>query len=410
MRKNIVLGLDIGSINIHGVIAGIHQDTGRIEIIASHSEPSQGIRRGVVVEPNELTETIEKALATLKKRADVSISDAYITISGSHIETKTSKGVVAISRADGEVDDGDIKRVIEAAETFSLPKNREIIHTVPQDFAVDKETGIENPKGMTGVRLELNALIIEAFKPHIKNLSECLDKAGVKKAGLVFSPLASAKACLTRRQRELGVVVIDLGGATTDIAVYEENLIRHAAVLPIGSTHITNDLAIAFKIPVDLAEALKIKFGSALEKQIPKTEKIDFKKFGIDENKIDRVEVAKVIEARVKEIMELVNKELKNINREKMLPAGAVLVGGGAKLSHLVEATKEELGLPGQIGYPIEVEGLIDNVNNPSFAAAVGLIKWSKEFHQKGRSFGKIDKPYQKYLGKTKEFLKNLIP
>jgi cell division protein FtsA len=410
MRKNIIIGLDIGSFNIHAIVAGIYQDTGRIEIITSYVAPSRGIRRGVVVEPQELVEALESVVAVINKKTDFSISNAYVTVSGSHIETKTSKGVIAISRADGEVSDEDIKRVAETAETFSMPKNREIIHVVPQDYAVDKEMGIENPKGMTGVRLELNALIIEAFKPHIKNLNECLEKAGIRNEGFVFSPLASAVACLSRRQKELGVVIVDFGGATTDIAIYEENLIRHSAVLPIGSNHITNDIAIAFKIPVDLAEALKVKFGSALEKTVSKTEKIDFKKFGIAEEKIDRTKLAKVIEARIKEIMELVNKELKSINREKMLPAGVVLVGGGAKLSHLVECAKEELGLPAQIGYPIDIEGLIDEVNSPSFAAAVGLIKWSKESHRKIPSFGKIEGSYGKILGKTKEFFKNLIP
>ena len=410
MRKNIIIGLDIGSFNIHAVVAGIHQDTGRIEIITSHVAPSRGIRRGVVVEPQALIEVLEDIIAVINKKVSFSVSSAYVTISGSHIETKTSKGVVAVSRADGEVSDEDMRRVMEAAETFSLPKNREIIHAVPQDYAVDKEMGIENPKGMTGVRLELNALIIEAFKPHIKNLNECLEKSGIKNEGFIFSPLASAMACLSRQQKELGVIIVDLGGSTTDIAIYEENLIRHAAVLPVGSSHITNDIAIAFKIPIDLAEALKIKFGSALEKTVSKTEKIDFKKFGIAEEKIDRIELVKVTEARVKEIMELVNKELKSINREKMLPAGVVLVGGGAKLSHLVECAKEELGLPAQIGYPIDIEGLIDEVNSPSFAAAVGLIKSSKGLRQRSSSLGKTEASYGKIFEKIKEFFKNLIP
>jgi cell division protein FtsA len=409
MRQNIVVGLGIGSINIHAVVAGVHADTGRLEIITSLTAPSVGMRRGVVVEPNELTNQLKEVVAALEKRANASINEAYVSLSGSHIETKTSKGVVAVSRADGEVGDEDIARVIDAAKTFSLPQNRQIIHTVPQDFSVDKETCIENPRGMTGVRLELNALIIEAFKPHIKNIKECLEKAGIRKNQLVFGPLASAKACLSKKQKELGAVVIDIGGSTTEIVIYEENLIRHAAVLPIGSSHITNDIAIAFKIPVDLAEALKLKYGSALAKQISKSEKIDFKKFGIQEEKIDRLELARVIEARIKEILELVNRELKLINRDKMLPAGAILVGGGAKLAHLVECTKEELGLPTQIGYPIEIEGLIDEVNSPSFATAVGLIKYSKEMFG-DKSANPSSDSYKKHVKNIKGFFKSLMP
>jgi cell division protein FtsA len=212
-----------------------------------------------------------------------------------------------------------------------------------------------------------------------------------------------------QRQRELGAVVVDFGSSTTEIAVYEENVIRHAAVLPIGSSHITNDIAIAFKLPVDLAEALKSKYGSALESAVSKTDKIDFKKFGIQEEKIERTELARVIEARVQEIMELINKELKLINREKMLPAGAVFVGGGAKLSYLVECAKEELGLPAQIGYPVEIEGLIDEVNSPNFVTAVGLIKWSRELYS-DRSLNKHDDTYRKYFKKGRELFKNLMP
>jgi cell division protein FtsA len=409
MRQNIVVGLDIGSMNIHVVVAGVHADTGRLEIITSLIAPSRGIRKGVVVDPREVTEQLREVIATIEKKADISVTEVYVSLSGTHIETKTSKGVIAISRADGEVSDEDIKRVIEAAETFSLPQNRQIIHTVPQDFSVDKETGIENPRGMTGVRLELNALVIEAFKPHIKNINECLEKAGVRKSHLIFSPLASAKACLSKRQRELGAVVVDFGSSTTEIAVYEENVIRHAAVLPIGSSHITNDIAIAFKLPVDLAEALKSKYGSALESAVSKTDKIDFKKFGIQEEKIERTELARVIEARVQEIMELINKELKLINREKMLPAGAVFVGGGAKLSYLVECAKEELGLPAQIGYPVEIEGLIDEVNSPNFVTAVGLIKWSRELYS-DRYLNKHDDTYRNYFKKGRELFKNLMP
>jgi len=409
MRQNIVVGLDIGSMNIHVVVAGVHADTGRLEIITSLIAPSRGIRKGVVVDPQEVAEQLREVIATIEKKADISVTEVYVSLSGTHIETKTSKGVIAISRADGEVSDEDIKRVIEAAETFSLPQNRQIIHTVPQDFSVDKETGIENPRGMTGVRLELNALVIEAFKPHIKNIKECLEKAGIRKSHLIFSPLASAKACLSKRQRELGAVVVDFGSSTTEIAVYEENVIRHAAVLPIGSSHITNDIAIAFKLPVDLAEALKIKYGSAIESAVSKTDKIDFKKFGIQEEKIERTELARVIEARVQEIMELINKELKLINREKMLPAGAVFVGGGAKLSYLVECAKEELGLPAQIGYPVEIEGLIDEVNSPNFVTAVGLIKWSRELYH-DRSLNKHDDTYRKYFKKGRELFRNLMP
>ena len=409
MRQNIIVGLAIGSSNIHAVVAGVHTETGRLEIITSLTVPSAGIRRGVVVDPNELTSQLKEVIIALEKKSNVSVNEAYVSLSGSHIETKTSKGVVAVSRASGEVGDEDIARVIDAAKTFSLPQNRQIIHTVPQDYSVDKETGIENPRGMTGVRLELNALIIEAFKPHIKNIKECLEKAGIKKNQLIFSPLASSRACLSKKQKELGCLVIDIGGSTTEMIVYEENLIRHAAVLPIGSSHITNDIAIAFKIPIDLAEALKLKYGSALVKQVSKSEKIDFKKFGIQEEKIDRIELVRVIEARVKEILELVNRELKLINRDKMLPAGAILVGGGAKLAHLVECTKEELGLPAQIGYPIDIEGLIDEVNSPSFATAVGLIKYSRETFNEESTSSSNDS-YKKFMKKTKGFFKSLMP
>ncbi len=410
MRQNIIAGIDIGTFNIHAAVASLYPSTGRLEILASVITPAQGMRKGTVIAPQELTESLRGAIDVLEKKAGLSLDEAYVSISGAQIEIKESKGVIAISRADGEVSEEDIQRVISAAETFSLPQNKEIIHTIPQDFAVDKETGIENPRGMKGVRLELNALVIKAFRPHIQNLLISLQKAGIRRNDVVFTPLASAQACLSRRQKELGVILIDFGGATTEIAVYEENILRHAAVIPIGSSHVTNDIAIAFKIPIDIAETLKIKFGSALEKLSPKNEKIDLKKMGISDEKIPRSELARIIEARIREVMEMVNQELAKINKEKMLPAGAVLVGGGSKLEHLVECAKDTLGLPAQIGYPRDLEGLIEEINSPEFAATAGLLKWSKVFAHNPRQSIKKQTPYHGYLKKTKDFFKNLIP
>lgn len=411
MRKEYIIGLDIGSINIHTVVTGYNPERNRLEVFASLVTPSRGIRRGVVVDLEEARTAIAEVARTLQESIGDAISNVFVSIGGSHVSIKSSKGVVAVSRADGEVSEEDVARVISAAKTFSLPQNREILHTIPRQFTVDNEEGIENPVGMTGVRLEVDALIIEAFSPFVRNIEKTLTHNNIQAASYVFGPLAASEAILSKRQKELGVLLLDIGGATTSLAVFEEASLLHATALPVGSMHITNDLAIGFKIPIEAAERIKMKYGVIGRNNEDLQEQIDVNTLELPDKNITitRGKVNDIIEARVAEILELINRELKSIDRERLLPAGVVLVGGGAKLQGIAEFAKNSLGLPSQIGYPLDIGGLIEEVNDPIFATGVGLTKYALSVMDRQHH----PSPLFQMTGwgaRLKEWLKNLLP
>jgi cell division protein FtsA len=278
------------------------------------------------------------------------------------------------------VTDEDISRVINAAQAISIPANKEIIHVIPKNYSLDDQKDIKDPLGMNGVRLEVDAMIIEGSSPFIKNLAKCLEQTKIDLDDFILSPLAAAKATLTKRQKELGVVLVDIGGGTTSLVVFEENEILHAAVLPVGGSHITNDIAIGLRTSIDVAEKVKLEFGSALPREIGKKEDINLSEIEPNEEGIvSRQHVAEIIEARLEEIFSLVNKELKSIGREKLLPAGVVLTGGTAKIPGAVDLAKNVMALPAQTGFPMQLGGLIDKVDDPSFVTSVGLVLWGLE-------------------------------
>jgi len=284
---------------------------------------------------------------------------------------------------------------------------------LPRRFTVDGQEAIKDPVGMSGVRLEVDALIIEGATPFIKNLIKCVREADVEEAGLLLSCVADSSAVLTKRQKELGVLLLDLGGGTTSLAIYEEGDILHCQILPVGSMHITNDLAIGLRTSIDTAEKIKLEYGSAAPDSIGKKEIVDLVRLGEAEGQVARLQVAEIIEARVNEILDLVNKELKKIDRAGLLPAGVVLVGGGAKLPGLVELTKEKLKLPAQIGYPRGLEGIIDQIDDPEFATCCGLISsaLSDDIQVEGRgAFDDLAGNFGSTVGKIKKWIKGFAP
>lgn len=407
MNNRLICGIDIGSTNIHAIVGSLNQETGKIEILASEVASSQGIRKGVVVEIEEAREALENILRSLERKSAADIRKVACSVSGKHISSQVSKGVIAVSRANNEVSEQDVQRAIEAAETISLPQNREILHTIPRVFSCDDQQGVDNPVGMKGVRLEVNTLIIEAFSPFIKNLKKIFEGLGVEVEEIIHAPIAASKATLTKRQKELGVVLLDIGAQTTGLAVYEEGKILHSAVLPVGSSHISNDLAIGFQIPVEVAEKLKTKWGTPILNEENRGKSYSLSK--IDSKYREKVELKKVseiVQARLREIFSLVRKELKKIDKNKKLPAGTVLVGEGAKLKNILPYTKEELGLPAQLGEPHQIEGLTDEVKDSGFVTCVGLLLQSKS--------EKIQNSSLSFLKNTREYLvkiaKNLLP
>ncbi len=412
-KETVIVGLDVGTCSIRAVVAKARADQSKLQIIGVGQAPSFGLRKGVVIDIEETVKNIGQAISAAERSGGLSIERVYVSLSGSHIVPKISKGVVAVSRADSEVSQEDVSRAVSAASAISISQNREILHVLPRGFLVDSQNGIKDPVGMTGVRLEVDALIIEGATPFIKNLTKCISEAGLEIEELVLASLAASRAALSKRQKELGVLSLDLGGGTASLTVFEEGDIIHSCVLPVGSSHITNDIAIGLRGSIELAEKVKLEYGSALSSEINKKDTIDLSKLGLEEKAvIPRVQVAEIIEARLSEIFELVNEELKKIDRQGLLPAGVVLLGGGAKMPGLVDLAKEELKLPAQVGFPLELEGVIDEVDDPAFATAVGLVLWGMDNRirvaSQGVSFPQLS--ITPTISKIKNWLKGFLP
>lgn len=379
-KSNIIVGIDIGSSNVRTVIAEDLSDMELPRVIGVGTAPSSGMRKGVIVDTEEAIKAINESLEKSERMAGVTVKEAAVSIGGAEVTFQNSKGVIAVGRADGEVTEDDLERVIKEAQNLAIPLNREIIHIIPKSYRLDDQDNIKDPLGMKGVRLELEALAIEISSPHIKSLIKCIEQSGVEVTDLILEPLASAKAILNNKQKELGVALVDIGGATTSLAVFEEGELLHAAILPIGSNHVTNDIAIGLRTSIEVAEKIKLEYGIADPDEVNRKEEIDLSKIDSSESGVvSRHHVAEIIQARIEEIFGMVNKELKIIGKVGLLPAGVVLTGGGAKLSQIAVLAKESLRLPIQIGFPIQLGGITDKVDDPSFATAVGLLLWEKE-------------------------------
>ncbi|MCX6729987.1 MAG: cell division protein FtsA [Candidatus Portnoybacteria bacterium] len=309
------------------------------------------------------------------------------------------------SRADEEVSGYDILRAIDNASAVSLGPNKEILDVIQKEFNLDGQEGIQDPRGMSGVRLRVDTLIIEGQAQHLKNLRKCLALNKIEPKALVLDILAGASAVLSKKQKELGVLVLDLGAGTTGMAVYEEGKLLDVQILPVGSSHITNDIAVGLQISPEIAEKVKIAYGNCLPEEISKKDVIDLSK--IDESEegvVNRKEMSKIIEARIDEIFELINRELRRIGKERKLPSGVVLVGGGSRMPGIIDAAKNKLKLNVQIGYSQEIDGLIDKVDDPGFATAVGLIKYALEVHTP------VVSPKNKAMGFFKRVLRSFTP
>lgn len=379
-KSYIITGLDIGTNNLKVLVVKKNPDNLELEVLAQILEPSSGIRKGVVVNPDEVSKKISPLLSLAEKKSDKRIDSVFVNIGGSHIFVNSSRGTIAVSRADQKISQEDINRVLQAAQVFSLPLNKEIIDIFPKEFIVDGERGIKEPLGVKGVRLETEILAICGFSPYLKNLEEAVLDTGVQINDLILNPLASAKAVLLPQQKELGVAVLDIGAGTTNLAVFEEGDLIHAAIFPIGSVNITNDIAIGLRTDIDLAERIKLEFGSC--RFSGKADKIK-KKIKI-ETKGEPLVFSKkmlmdIIEARVSEIFSEVQKELKKISRAGLLPAGIVLTGGGARMPKIIELAKKELKLPCRIGIP---KGFIGLDKDSRLSTVCGLVLSGVDFKE----------------------------
>ncbi len=387
--SDIITGIDVGTHTVQTVIAQL-REPGRPHVVGVASVPSQGFYRGEITDSDGVTESIRESVKRAERMSGATVDEAYFSIAGEHIVSRQSKGVVAVSRADGEISQEDIQRVLQAAQAISIGANREILHVIPRSYTIDDERGIRDPLGMHGVRLEVDTLVLEGSAAALKSLRKCVEGAGIDVKEFVVSPLAAARAVLSKRQRELGVLLLDIGGGVSSLSIFEDGDLLHARVFPLGSANITNDLAIGLRTAIDVAERVKLEYGIALGDDLKKGDVLDLSKISERESGIvTRKELAHIISARLEEIFEIVNRELKRIDREALLPAGVVLLGGGAKVPGAIELAKRKLRLPAQLGFPLEVGGIVDKVDDPAFATALGLIFWGidREQASSGKKF-----------------------
>ncbi len=409
-----ITGVDIGSQSIRVAVGQVSFGTNdrAVQIIGAAEVPSEGVQKGVIVSIEEVVSSLANALETAEKVTGVPIEHVWVGLSGINIISQDSKGVVAVARSDSEITEEDVARALEASKTVATPLNYEIIHVLPRSYAVDGQTGVKDPVGMTGIRLEVDSKIIYAATAHIKNVSKAVYRTGVNIDDFVLAAIAAGDVVLTSRQKELGAIVINLGNSTTSLVVYEEGDILHTAVLPVGSGHITNDLALGLKTPIEVAERVKVEYGQCVAQGLSKKDLINLADLGAMQSEtVSRYYVGQIIEARVSEILEKIDAELTKIGRSGLLPAGAYFVGGGARLGGLVELAKEELQLPCALGYPLTVESISDKVQDVAFASAIGLVKWGANAGAHQPSSGPSWRAASgKVADGMRSFLKNLLP
>jgi len=375
MTAPIVVGIDIGTTKVCTIVARVEQD-GRVRVLGVGIEPSAGVRKGTVVDINAATRAIGHSIDKAERSSGLEITSALVSLAGSHISSQNNRGAVGI--AGRVINHQDVARAIEVARAVPIPHNREVIHVIQRNFNVDGQEGIAIPVGMHGYRLEVEAHIITAAASTVDNLRQCVAESGVGVSQFVLNPLASAEAVLTPTEREMGVVVCDIGGGTTDMAVLIEGEVWHTSVLSVGGNHITSDIAHGLRIPFSQAEDIKIRYGSCLPSEIEPGETFAVKSFGDEKQiEINRHEMAQIIEARVEEIFGLMHQEIKRSGYDGLLPAGLVLTGGSGALRGMPELAGRVLGMPVRLGKPEKLTGMVDKLQSPAYATSVGLLRWA---------------------------------
>ena len=380
MERTIV-GIDVGTTKICTLVGEVNE-AGELNIVGVGVAPSRGMRKGMVINVAEATEAIAASVEKAERTSGYQIERAYVSIAGSHISGVNSRGVVAISRGEGGITTDDIDRALEAAQAIAIPHNQEVLHIVPRTFTVDGQNGIRDPIGMYGFRLEVEAHIVMGASSAIQNLVKCVEALDIGVVELVLGPLAAGAAVLTDTEREMGVVLADIGGGTTDIGVFIEGSVWHTSVLAVGGNHLTNDLAIGLRAPFTVAENLKIEYGQARSDAVGLDETVEVDMFGDNgHQRVSRRLLAQILEARAEEICHLIRQEIKRSGYDGLLPAGVVLCGGSAQLAGFPELAREVLQLPVRVGAPRDLKGLVDTISSPAFATSVGLLRWGLQQH-----------------------------
>ena len=399
--ENMLVGLDLGTTKVCAIVGQV-KDDGQVDIVGIGISPSHGLKKGVVVNIDSTVESIKKAVQEAELMAGIEINSVFVGISGGHIKGINSRGVAAIKNR--EVGPPDVARAIDGARAVNIPMDQQILHVLPQEFIIDDQDGIKDPLGMSGTRLDVKVHIITGAVTAIQNIVKSCSRAGLHVSDLVLQPLASSRAVLTSEEQELGVVVVDIGGGTTDIAFFLEGSLWHTEVLPIGGNHLTNDIAIGLRTPASEAEKIKIKYGCALSSLVKHEETLDVPSVGGRPPRLlSRQILCEIIEPRVEELFGMVQQRLKKTGFEDMFASGVVLTGGTALMEGAQDAAERYLGLPIRRGAPRNIGGLMDVVNSPIYATGVGLVIYAaenqRESPRKFRSGGGSAKRFLKWLG-----------
>lgn len=413
-KKDFVVGLDIGTTKICAIVGEVIEAGPNpvIDIIGIGTAPSTGLRKGCVVNIDSTVESITKAIEEAELMAGVEISHVYTGIAGGHIKSFNSNGIVAIK--DKEISENDIQRVIDAAKAVAIPLDREVIHIIPQEYIVDDQDGIRDPIGMSGVRLEAKVHIVTGAVSSAQNIIKSANKAGLNVAEICLEPIASSEAVLTQDEKDLGVVLVDIGGGTSDIAIFKEGALVHTSVLALGGNHITNDIAVGLRTPQPEAEKIKIKYGCALASLIKPDETIEVSGVGGRKSRVlSRRLLAEIIEPRVEEMFSLIRREVEKSGYQNVLSGGMVITGGTTLLEGMPELAEFISELPVKRGVPHSVGGLRDVVNSPKFATGVGLLKYGcrnlTRANRKSRFMIRENNIYDKVRGSMKAWIKDLF-
>ena len=405
-----VVGIDVGTTKICTLVGETYED-GQLRIIGVGLAPSLGLRKGVVVNVHEATEAITASVRKAERISGYDITSAFVGVGGGHISAINSRGVVAISRTTRGITQFDIDRALDAARAIAIPHNREIIHTVPRGYIVDGQEGVKDPIGMQGIRLEVEAHIVTGASTSVSNLVKCVRDVGVEIDDLILQPLASGEAVLKESEREMGVVLADIGGGTTDIGLFIDGSIWHTVVLGTGGEHLTRDVAVGLRTPFNTAEELKVQFGHAVPASLITDELIEVTSFGNGTRQsISRMQLSEVIEARAEEILTLIRREVKRSGYDGLLAAGLVMCGGSAELAGFQSLAQQVLQLPVRVGRPHDLQGLTDVLESPAYATAVGLLLWGRRHMQTGEPEPKRKRPPSLFAQRIRDWFRAFLP
>lgn len=403
--EQIIFGIDIGTTKICALVGEVRNR--ELRIIGLGTEPSAGMRKGMIVDVPQASVALARAVEAAEQTSGYQLSQALVSIAGEHVSSMNNRGLVAIGRSEAGVTAQDIDRALETAQAIAIPNNRQIIHVIPRHYSIDDHAGIRQPLGMHGYRLEVEAHIVTVATSALQNLRHCTSSVGVSSEEMVLNALASAEAVLEPAEKEMGVLVADIGGGTTDLALYKGGTVWHTMVIPIGGHHITNDIAIGLRAPYEVAEKVKIQYGDCRPADIDPEFLFTVEPFGGEKIQVGRQDLAQVIEARVEEIFHMILKDIQQSGYDEYLPAGIVLTGGTALLRGITTIAERVLNVPARVATPKNLIGLVDSLHSPAFATSVGLLQWSAMERHRYQTHSQVATRWGQFKS---GFLKNLLP